>query len=301
MKSKVYFTKNISPESVVEIYKHLGVNLKGQVGVKVHSGEKGNQNYLRPLFLKPIIDYVDGVVIECNTAYGGARNTTKRHKKLMDEHEWSKYFVVDIMDEEDNDVAIDIPNGTIIKKDYLGNHINRYDSILVLTHFKGHPMGGFGGALKQLSIGFASSRGKAYIHSAGRTTDQHNLWHKLPPQNDFLGAMADAASTVHKKFENRIAYISLMVNMSVDCDCCAVAEDPCLKDIGILASTDPVAIDQAALDLVKASKDVGREHFLNRVNSRNGEHILDVSETLDFGSREYELINCVSKIELLNT
>ena len=291
MKSKVYFTQKITPENVIEIFKHLDIKLEGQVGVKVHSGEKGNQNYLRPQFLKPIIDFVDGIVIECNTAYGGARNTTAKHKKLMESHEWSKLFPVDIMDEEDNDLCIDIENGTIIKKDYLGEHINRYDSVLVLTHFKGHPMGGFGGALKQLSIGFASSRGKAYIHSAGKTCDVKKVWNDLPPQNDFLASMADAASAVHKMFEGRIAYISLMVNMSVDCDCCSIAEDPCLKDIGILASLDPIAIDQAALDLVKSSKDVGRDHFMKRVTSRNGEYILDVAETLDFGSREYELIN----------
>lgn len=291
MSSKVFFSKIITPENIINIYQKVGANLKGHIGVKVHSGEEGNQNYLRPEFLKPMIDFVDGTVIECNTAYSGERNTTSKHKRLMERHGWNKYFPVDIMDEEDNDVVVDIPNGTTIKKDYLGEHISRYDSILVLSHFKGHPMGGFGGALKQLSIGFASSRGKAYIHSAGRTTDQHDLWDKLPPQNDFLASMADAASAVHNLFKGRIVYISMMVNMSVDCDCCAVAEDPCLKDIGILASTDPIAIDQACLDLVKASKDIGRDHFLNRVNSRNGEHILEVADTLNFGSRDYELID----------
>lgn len=289
-KSKVYFSKVITPEQVIKMYETLNIKLPGTVGVKVHSGEEGNQNFLRPEFLKPMIEHVEGIVIECNTAYEGSRNTTAKHKKNMDNHGWTKYFPVDIMDEEDNDVVVDIPNGQTIKKDYLGEHINRYDSILVLTHFKGHPMGGFGGALKQLSIGFASSRGKAYIHSAGRTTDQYHLWNNLPPQNDFLSSMADAASAVHKKFEGRIAYISLMVNMSVDCDCCAVAEDPCLKDIGILASLDPIAIDQAAIDLVKASKDIGRDHFLQRVTSRNGEYILDCAEKLNFGNREYELI-----------
>ena len=238
-----------------------------------------------------MIDYVHGTVIECNTAYGGARNTTAKHKRLIAKHGWTELFPVDIMDENDNDVVVDIPNGTTIKKDYLGEHINRYDSILVLSHFKGHPMGGFGGALKQLSIGFASSRGKAYIHSAGRTTDQYNLWNDLPPQNDFLASMADAASGVHNRFKGNIAYVSLMVNMSVDCDCCAVAEDPCLKDIGILASTDPVAIDQACIDLVKQSKDIGRDHFMERVNSRNGTYIFEVTDRLEFGSRDYELIS----------
>ena len=290
-KAKVYFSKILTPERVIDMYKALGFNLEGNVGVKVHSGEDGNQNYLRPEFLKPMIEHVHGTVIECNTAYGGARNTTEKHKRLIQKHGWTKYFPVDIMDENDNDVVIDIPNGTTIKKDYLGEHINRYDSILVLSHFKGHPMGGFGGALKQLSIGFASSRGKAYIHSAGRTTDQYNLWNDLPPQNDFLSSMADAASGVHNLFKGRICYISLMCNMSVDCDCCAVAEDPCLKDIGILASLDPIAIDQACIDLVKASKDVGRDHFMQRVTSRNGEHILDVASELGFGNRDYELIS----------
>ena len=290
-KSKVYFSKNITPEQVIEMFKLLKIDLKGNVGVKVHSGEDGNQNYLRPEFLKPMIDYVDGTVIECNTAYEGSRNTTEKHKRLIEKHGWNKYFPVDIMDEDENDITLDIPNGNVIKKDYLGGHINRYDSILVLTHFKGHPMGGFGGAMKQLSIGFASSRGKAYIHSAGRTTDQYNLWNDLPPQNDFLASMADAASAVHNKFKGRIAYISLMVNMSVDCDCCDVAEDPCLKDIGILASLDPVAIDQAAIDIVKASKDVGRDHFMQRVTSRNGEYIFEAAEKLNFGNREYELID----------
>lgn len=290
-KPKVYFTSKITPERVIDIFRALNIDLKGNVGVKVHSGEEGNQNFLKPSFLKPIIDYVHGTVIECNTAYGGARNTTAKHKRLIAKHGWTELFPVDIMDENDDDIVIDIPNGTTIKKDYLGNHINRYDSILVLSHFKGHPMGGFGGALKQLSIGFASSRGKAYIHSAGRTTDQYNLWNDLPPQNDFLASMADAASAVHNKLKGRIAYISLMVNMSVDCDCCAVAEDPCLKDIGILASLDPVAIDQACIDLVKQSKDIGRDHFLERVNTRNGTYIFDVCDTLEFGNRDYELIS----------
>ena len=291
MKSKVYFTKVITSERVIDMYKALNHPLKGRVGVKVHSGEEGNQNFLRPEFLKPMIDYVDGTVIECNTAYGGARNTSEKHKRLFEKHGWTKYFPVDLMDEHDNDVIIDIPNGIAIKEDHLGEHINNYDSILVLSHFKGHPMGGFGGALKQLSIGFASSRGKAYIHSAGRTTDQYNLWNNIAPQDDFLTSMADAAGAVHNKFKGNILYISLMVNMSVDCDCCAVAEDPCLKDIGILASDDPVALDQACVDLVNNSKDIGRDHFMERVNSRHGTYILEVASKEGYGSREYELID----------
>ena len=235
-RSKVYFTRKLTSNRLIDLYKIMGEPLKGNIGVKVHSGEEGNQNFLRPEFLRPIIDYVNGTVIECNTAYEGSRNTTARHKRLFEKHGWSKLFPFDIMDEEDNDLVLDIPNGKILKKDYVGNHLSRYDSILVLTHFKGHPMGGFGGALKQLSIGFASSRGKAYIHSAGKTADPNVVWNnELPTQNDFLCCMADSASAVHNYLKGRILYISLMVNMSVDCDCCSVAEDPCLKDIGILA------------------------------------------------------------------
>ena len=290
-KSKVYFTKVLTPERVIDIYKKVGLELKGNVGVKVHSGEEGNQNYLRPEFLKPMVEYVGGTIIECNTAYEGSRNTSEKHKRLFEKHGWYKYFPVDLMDEDDGDIVLDIPNGKVIKKDYVGSHLNRYDSILVLSHFKGHPMGGFGGALKQLSIGFGSSRGKAYIHSAGRTIDQYDIWDKLPPQNAFLEAMADAASAVHNKFKGRIVYISMMCNMSVDCDCCAVAEDPCLKDIGIVASTDPIALDRACVDLVKASKDPGVAHFMERVTSRNGEHTIEAAEALGFGSTDYELIN----------
>ena len=290
-KSKVYFSSILTPERIIDMYKALNHPLKGRIGVKVHSGEDGNQNYLRPEFLKPMVDYVDGTIIECNTAYGGARNTTEKHKRLIEKHGWNKYFPVDLMDENDNDVEIDIPLGKVIKKDYLGEHIVNYDSILVLSHFKGHPMGGFGGALKQLSIGFASSRGKANIHSAGRTLDQYNLWNDLPPQDDFLTSMADAAGAVHNRFKGNILYISMMCNMSVDCDCCEVAEDPCMKDIGILASEDPVALDQACIDLVLQSKDKGRDHFLERVNSRHGTYILEVAAEEGYGSREYELIN----------
>lgn len=290
-KSKVYFSRILTPERIIDMYKVLGVELKGNVGVKVHSGEDGNQNYLRPEFLKPMIEYVNGTVIECNTAYEGARNTSEKHKRLFEKHGWYKYFPVDLMDENDDDLVLDIPNGKVIKKDYIGSHINRYDSILVLSHFKGHPMGGYGGALKQLSIGFASSRGKAYIHSAGVTTDQNKVWDKLPEHDRFLEAMADAASAVHNKLKGRVLYISMMCNMSVDCDCCAVAEDPCMKDIGIVASTDPIALDRACLDLVMKSNDPGKEHFLERVNSRNGVHTIDAAYELGFGNKEYELID----------
>ena len=290
-KSKVYFSRILTPERIIDMYKVLGVELKGNIGVKVHSGEDGNQNYLRPEFLKPMIEYVNGTVIECNTAYEGARNTSEKHKRLFEKHGWYKYFPVDLMDENDDDLVLDIPNGKVIKRDYIGSHIDRYDSILVLSHFKGHPMGGYGGALKQLSIGFASSRGKAYIHSAGVTTDQTKVWDKLPEHDRFLEAMADAASAVHNKLKGRVLYISMMCNMSVDCDCCAVAEDPCMKDIGIVASTDPIALDRACLDLVMKSNDPGKEHFLERVNSRNGVHTIDAAYELGFGNKEYELID----------
>jgi hypothetical protein len=290
-KSKVYFTKDISPEKVVEMFKVLNKELGGKVAVKVHSGEAGNQNYLHPEFMRQMIDYVGGTVVECNTAYGGARNTTEKHKKLMDDHNWTKYFDVDIMDAEGPDLEIEIPNGQVIKKNFLGKNIKNYNSMLVLSHFKGHPMGGYGGAIKQLSIGCASSVGKSYIHSAGKITDQYILWDNVAPQDKFLEAMADAASSVVNYFKGNIAYINIMCNMSVDCDCCAVAEDPCLKDIGILSSTDPVAIDQACLDLVYASNDPGKEHFIERMESRHGVHTIEAAAKLGFGSREYELID----------
>lgn len=288
-KAKVYFIKEITPENVVKIYKKLGVELPGKVAVKLHSGERGNQNYLRPEFVKPIVDKVNGTVVECNTAYGGARNTTEKHVELMKEHGWSKYFNVDIMDAKE-DIKIDIPNGKVIKENYLGKNIENYDSMLVLSHFKGHPMGGYGGALKQLSIGCASSVGKSWIHSAGIVKEQEKLFDNIAKQNRFLEDMADAASSVHNMFKGKIAYINVMCNMSVDCDCCAVAEDPCMKDIGILASLDPIAIDQACIDLVYNSKDPGRDHFVERVERQNGVHTIEAASELGFGTREYELI-----------
>ena len=287
-KAKVYFIKEITPENVVKMYEKLGVELPGKVAVKLHSGEQGNQNYLRPEFVKPIIDRVNGTVVECNTAYGGARNTTEKHVELMKEHGWSKYFNVDIMDAKE-DIEIDIPNGKVIKKNYLGKDIENYDSMLVLSHFKGHPMGGYGGALKQLSIGCASSAGKSWIHSAGVVKEQEKLWDNIAEQNKFLESMADAASSVHNMFKGKIAYINVMCNMSVDCDCCAVAEDPCMKDIGILASLDPIAIDQACIDLVYNSKDPGRDHFVERVERQNGVHTIEAASEIGFGTREYEL------------
>lgn len=283
--SKVYFLKEITPDNLVKIYEALGISLPGKVAVKLHSGEKGNQNYMRPEFVKPLIDHIHGTVVECNTAYEGARNTTERHIALMKEHGWSDYFDVDILDSEGPDMELAIPEGRQIKTDYVGKNMANYDSILVLSHFKGHPMGGYGGALKQLSIGCASSFGKENIHGAGNL---EKVW--STEQNKFLEAMADAAWAVAEYFKDKIAYINVMCNLSVDCDCCAVAEDPCMKDIGILAGLDPVAVDQACIDLVYQSDDPGRDHFIERVESRNGIHTIETAAELGLGNRAYELI-----------
>ena len=294
MKAKVYFTKEITPEKVVEMYQALGVELPGKVAVKVHSGEKGNQNFLRPEFWRPMVEKVQGTIVECNTAYGdasgGVRDHTESHLKLLEEHGWTKYFDVDLMDAEGPDVVWPISHGKILKENHLGKNIENYDSMLVLAHFKGHPMGGYGGALKQLSIGCASRAGKALIHSGGKTDDRYETWNQHASKTAFPEAMADAASSVVEHFKGKIAFINVMKNLSVDCDCCAVAEDPCMKDIGILASTDPVAIDQACMDLVIQSDDPGKEHFMERVNSRNGIHTIEAAEELGIGTREYELI-----------
>lgn len=284
MKSTVYFSHEITPEKVLELFKLVGKELPGRVAIKVHSGEKGNQNFLRPGFWKPIVDYVGGTVVECNTAYDGARNTTERHRQLLTDHGWSKEFPVDLLDAEGPDLELDIPNGKVIHKNYVGKDLANYDSMLVLSHFKGHPMGGYGGALKQLSIGVASSYGKAYIHGAGRPEE---LW--TAEHNAFLESMADAAGSVVSYFGGNLVYVNVMKNMSVDCDCCAVAEDPCITDIGILVSTDPIAIDQACVDLVRASSDPGKAHLLERIDSRNGVHTIEAAAELGYGSREYEL------------
>ena len=288
-KAKVYFSKQITPESVVKMYETLGVNLPGKVAVKLHSGEEGNQNYIKPEFVKAIVEKVNGTVVECNTAYEGERNTTQKHLKLMENHGWSKYFTIDILDAEGPDKVLEIPNGKVIKKDYVGKNIDKYDSMLVLSHFKGHPMGGYGGALKQLSIGVASGHGKIYIHCIGNEKGTPEEMFRVD-QDKFLEAMAESASAVAKYFENKIAYINIMCNLSVDCDCCAVAEDPCMKDIGILASIDPIAIDQACIDLIYSSKDPGRNHFVERVESKHGIHTIETAQKLGFGTREYELI-----------
>ena len=285
MRATVYFSPAITPEKVLELFKLAGKELPGKVAVKVHSGEKGNQNFLRPDFWKDVVDYVGGTVVECNTAYEGARNTTRKHRQLIADHGWSKTFSVDLLDAEGPDLELEIPGGKVIHKNYVGKDIAAYDSMLVLSHFKGHPMGGYGGALKQLSIGVASSYGKAYIHGAG---DPKQLW--SADHNSFLESMADAASSVVNYFNGNLVYVNVMKNMSVDCDCCAVAEDPCMADIGILVSTDPIAIDQACLDLVYASGDPGKAHLLERIESRNGAHTIEAAAALGFGTREYDLI-----------
>ena len=294
MKAKVYFTRTITPDKVVEAYEKLGIQLPGKVAVKVHSGEKGNQNYLTSEFWRPMVEKVNGTIVECNTAYGdaagGVRDNTESHWRLMEEHGWTKYFNVDLMDGEGPDVIWSVKNGKVLKENHMGKNILNNDSMLVLAHFKGHPMGGYGGALKQLSIGCASRAGKALIHSAGVTDDRFETWQKHADSTVFPEAMADAAMSVMDHFRDRIAFINVMKNLSVDCDCCEVAEDPCMRDIGILASLDPVAIDQACIDLVISSDDPGKDHFMERVNSRNGIHTIEAAAELGYGTREYELI-----------
>lgn len=290
MKSKVFFSSEITAEKVVELF-HAASNdlpggiLPGKVAVKLHSGEPGNQNFLKPEFWRPVVNDVHGTVVECNTAYDGGRNTTEKHRETMEKHGWSKHFTVDIMDAEGPDAELLIPNGKRIKKVQVGKNMLNYDSLLVLSHFKGHPMGGFGGALKQLSIGCASSYGKAYIHGAG---EPEKIW--TGDHNSFLESMADAAEAVVRHFNGNMVFINVMKNMSVDCDCCSVAEDPCMADIGILASLDPIAVDRACLDLVYASDDPGRDHLLERIESRNGAHTVDAAAELGFGCKEYELV-----------
>lgn len=289
-KSKVYFIKEITPENIIKIYEAVGKKLEGNVAVKMHSGEKGNQNYLRPEFVQDIVKHVNGTVVECNTAYEGARNTTEKHRKLIEEHEWTKYFPFDLLDAEGPDMELDIPNGKMLKKNYVGKNLANYDSLLVLSHFKGHAMGGYGGALKQLSIGCASSAGKTLIHTAGVTNDQYQLFDNLPEQDKFLEAMADAASSVVKYFNGNAVYINVMKNISRDCDCNGNASAPCMKDIGILASLDPVAIDQACLDLVYQSTDPGKDKLIERIESLHGVHTVEAAADLGVGSREYEFI-----------
>lgn len=290
-KAKVYFIKEITPENIIKAYEMVGKKLTGNVAVKMHSGEKGNKNYLKPEFVKELINYVNGTVVECNTAYPGARNSTEKHRELIKEHEWEKYFPFDLLDAKGPDMKLDIPNGKVLKENYVGKNLVNYDSLLVLSHFKGHAMGGYGGALKQLSIGCASSAGKTLIHTAGKVSNQNEMFNNLPEQDKFLESMADAASSVVNYFKGNAVYINIMKNISIDCDCDGNASAPCMKDIGILASLDPIAIDQACLDLVYNSKDPGKEKLINRIESLHGVHTIEASEELGFGTREYELIN----------
>ena len=289
-KAKIYFIKEITPENIIKAYEALGKKLEGKVAVKMHSGEHGNQNYLRPEFVKDMVHYVNGTVVECNTAYEGARNSTEKHRELIKEHEWEKYFPFDLMDAEGPDMELDVPNGKVLKKNYVGKNLANYDSLLVLSHFKGHAMGGYGGALKQLSIGCASSAGKTLIHTAGVTDEQTQLFNNLPEQDHFLEAMADAAKSVVDYFKGNAVYINVMKNISVDCDCDGNASAPCMKDIGILASLDPVAVDQACLDLVYNSEDPGKDKLIERIESLHGVHTVEAAADLGVGSREYELI-----------
>lgn len=288
-KAKVYFTKKIEGQSLVRLYDSLGWALSGKIAVKLHSGEEGNQNYMKPEFVKEIIDHVKGTVVECNTAYEGERNKTEKHIQLMEKHGWSKYFAVDILD-SDGEEILENPDGVVIQKNIVGSKMKNYDSMLVLSHFKGHPMGGFGGAIKNISIGLASSEGKSYIHTSGM---EHASFEQLmnADHDNFLRSMADSAKTITDFYQGKIVYINAMVNMSVDCDCCHVAEDPCMKDIGILASTDPVALDQACIDLIYQSNDPGRDHLIERIESRNGLLTLESAENQKIGTREYELIS----------
>lgn len=281
-KAKVYFTREITPEAVIKMYQVLGKELPGKVAVKVHSGEKGNQNYLRPEFMRPMVEAVKGTVVECNTAYDGARNSTEKHRELIKEHGWSKYFSVDLMDAGKPDLILPVENGKVLKENAVGKAIANYDSMLVLSHFKGHPAGGYGGALKQLAIGCASSEGKSLIHSGGFTDDQTIVWDHMASQDVFCEAMADAAGTIVAYFKEKIAFVNMVCNLSVDCDCCAVAEDPCMKDIGILSSLDPVALDQACMDLIYQSDDPGRDHFLQRVESLHGIHTIEAAAELGY-------------------
>ena len=284
-KHKVYFTRDLSPAGAIRAFDMLGIKLEGNVAVKLHSGEPGNQNFLRPAFMKDIVEHVNGTIVECNTAYDGGRNTTEAHKKTMLLHGWTEIADVDIMD-ADGEMELPVHGGKHLDVNYVGKTLADYDSMLVLSHFKGHPMGGYGGALKNISIGIASSHGKAYIHGV---KDVNAIW--TADHDSFLECMADAAKSVVEYMHGKMAYVNIMCNMSVDCDCCAVAADPKIKDIGILSSLDPVALDQACLDLVYASDDEGKADLIERIESRHGVHTIEAAAEIGVGSREYELID----------
>ena len=287
-KAKVYFTKEITPESLVRIYEALGVEATGKVGVKISTGEAGGHNYLKPELIKDLVNKLNANILECNTAYAGKRNTTEAHLQTIHDHGFDAIATVDLMDK---DGEIEIPaNGKHLDVDIVGLELANYDFMINLAHFKGHAMGGFGGVIKNQSIGVASSNGKTYIHTAGKAKNPAELWDNLPEQNDFLESMAEAAKAVRDYMKGNILYIDVMSNLSVDCDCDSNPEDPCMKDIGILASLDPVAVDQACIDMIWNSKDPGRDHFIERVERQNGRHILPYAEEIGLGTREYELV-----------
>lgn len=289
-KSKVYFIKNITSGNLIKMYKILDKPLIGNIAVKISTGEKGNNNYLSPNLIKGLVNMLNGTIVECNTAYKGHRNTTKEHLKVAKEHGFTNISEVDIMDSE-GEIALPVDNGFHLKENYVGKHIEKYDSILMLSHFKGHPMGGLGGALKNMSIGVASSSGKANIHTAGKTKDVNILWDNIAPQDDFLESMADASKSVIDYMKGNIVYINVINNLSVDCDCVASPEKICMKDIGIVASLDPVAIDKACVDLITNSSDDGKVAMLERINRQHGTHLLEAASELKLGNMEYELIN----------
>lgn len=291
--SKVYFTKEISPESLVKIYEALGRKAEGRVAVKISTGEAGGHNYLKPTLIRNLVDNVNGTIVECNTAYKGRRNTTEAHWQTIHEHGFDSLFAVDLMDER-GDLRIPVKDKKHLKYNIVGDHLGCYDWMVNLAHFKGHAMGGFGGVLKNASIGVASASGKAYIHTAGKTQSTRELWQNLPAQDHFLESMAAAAQAVHEWFGGRVLYINVMNNMSVDCDCDSHPADPKLKDMGILASTDPVALDKACLDLVfghKAKPGDDNKPLIERINRQHGTYIVDYAERIGLGSKEYTLIN----------
>ena len=284
---KVYMFTKISAENLVKIYEALGREATGKVAVKLSTGEPGGHNFLQPALIKDLVKKVNGTIVECNTAYGGGRADTENHFKAAKEHGLKAIAPVDIMD-ADGEVALPVKGGKHLKEDFVGSHYLNYDFTIILSHFKGHAMGGFGGAIKNMSIGIASSGGKAWIHSAGKT--KGDPWGNLPPQDDFLESMAEAAKAVADHCGDKILYISVANNLSVDCDCDASPEDPKMGDIGILASLDPIALDKACTDLVRASEDHGKIHLIERIDSRHGMHTLEYGEKLGIGSQKYELV-----------
>lgn len=290
-KSKVYFIKEISPESLIKIYDALGRELKGKVAVKISTGEPGGHNFLNPNLIKDLVHKLNGTIVECNTAYGGRRNTTSEHWKAIKEHGFLDIANVDLMDEE-GEMLIPVENGFHLKENIVGNHLKNYDSILILSHFKVHAMGGFGGALKNMSIGIGSSNGKANIHTAGKVKTPEELWDNLPEQDHFLESMADACKGVMDYIgRENIAYINVANNLSVDCDCDSNPHTPEMKDLGIFASLDPVALDQACYDAVINSDDPGKAALIERMNSRHGIRTVEAANELGLGNREYEIIN----------